>query len=179
MLDEIDELLGTAAPQASAAEAPSVLSEPLPLEMDERALSGLLRLSLSQVRTKAREGVFVRSRPGRYDVAESVGRYVERLREHAARAGRPSAGGDDLKAEKLRLTKAQADAQELKNRQAAGDLVAIADVRREWIVTAADLRSQILAIPARVAARMGLSREAAVTLEDEVRLALEELTDER
>lgn len=179
MFDEFDDLLGTPAPQSSTAQPLPAPSPDLPLEMDERALAGLLRLSLSQVRTKAREGVFVRSSRGRYDVALSVGNYVERLREQAARAGRPAAGGDDLKAEKLRLTKAQADAQELKNQQAAGDLIPIADVRREWIVTAADLRSQILAIPARVAARMGLNREAAVTLEDEMRLALEELKDER
>lgn len=77
MFDDFDDLLGTSEPEHASA--------PLPMELDERGMAALLRLSLSMVRTKAREGVFVRSGRGRYDVSESVGRYVEHLRAIASR----------------------------------------------------------------------------------------------
>lgn len=174
--DDFEHLLGGSdySPSGPLSGIPAVL----PYEMDEKAMAELCRLSLSMVRTKAREGVFIRSRRGRYDVAESVGRYVEALRESAQRSGGRSSGNAELAAEKLRLTRAQADAQELKNRHAAGVLVAIADVRNEWVTAATDLRAQILAIPARVSGRMGLGREASVMLEEELRAALEDLQDE-
>ncbi|WP_158644531.1 hypothetical protein [Paracoccus jeotgali] len=172
-----DDLLGG---ETSPSEAPSADSAPSVYELDERGMSELLGLSLSMVRTKAREGVFVRSNRGRYDVHESVRRYVSRLREAASRNGSPaSAASDELKAEKLRLTRAQATAQEQKNRLAAGEMVAVSEVRAEWVTVATDLRSQILAIPPRVAARAGLNLDAAVILEEEMRLALEGLHDER
>lgn len=156
--DDHDDLLGGG--DSRATEAPSAVPAPLPYELNESALAGLLRLSLGVVRSKARDGVFIRTRPAHFDVTQSVGNYVEALRKSAT--GRPSATGD-LAAEKLRLTKAQADAQELKNRISSGELVAIADVRNEWVTVATDLRAQILAIPNRVSARVGLGREAVIS----------------
>lgn len=156
--------------------------EAIPAIADESQMARLLGVTANRVRTLQRDGLLAKAGPGRWDVRASLGLYLERLRTIAARAGAPAAGGgdsDQLRAEKLRLTRAQADGQELKNRTAAGELVPIADVRIEWVTAATDLRAQILAIPARVAARAGLSRDAAATLEQEIRLALEELRDER
>lgn len=171
-----DDLLGG---ENSPSEALPAVSAILPYEMDERGMAALLSLSVSMVRTKAREGVFIRSSRGRYDVEESVRNYVVRLREVASRNGsRPAGGSDELTAEKLRLMKAQAEKAELHNRLAAGEMVAVADVRAEWMTVATDLRSQILAIPPRVAARVGLDRNAAVILEEEIRIALEGIHDE-
>lgn len=180
-ISHFDDILG-GSPKNASHSAEKSLPLSAPIELDEQGMAALLRLSLSQVRTKARERVFVRSRRGRYDVALSVGNYVERLREVASRVGQTKADGDPadpLKAEKLRLTRAQADAVEQKNGIAAGELVPVAEVRREWVGVATDIRAQILAIPPRIAARAGLSRESAVALEQELRLALEELSHER
>ena len=155
--------------------------EPVPSEgisgiMTEAELASLLGLSVSRIRSLATEGVLPRSSRGRFDVRACLRIYLDRLRESAARAGRPiAAGSDEYKAERLRLTRAQAEAQEIKNRLSAGYLVPVDSVRREWVTVATDLRAQILAIPARVASRMALSRDAAVSLEDELRAALEEL----
>lgn len=172
------DLLGN--PENSPPEALPADPAALPYEMTERDIAALCGLSLSMVRTKAAEGVFIRTRKGRYDVQKSVQNYVGRLREVASRVGKTTSGGSsDLNAEKLRLLKAQAQKAELHNRLAAGEMVAVADVRAEWVTVATDLRSQILAIPPRVAARVGLDRNAAVILEEEIRIALEGIHDER
>lgn len=172
-----EDLLGS---EISPVETPSASQAAVLYELDERGMADLLSLSLSQVRTKAREGVFVRSRPGRYDVQESIRNYVVKLRDAASRTGgRAADNSDEMKAEKLRLTRAQAEKAELHNRLAAGEMVAVSDVRAEWVTVATDLRSQILAIPPRVSARVGLSRDAAVILEEEIRIALAGIHDER
>lgn len=158
---------------------PEEPSNPLGLPaLDERALAELTGLSLSQVRTKAREGVFVRSARGRYDAAASVRAYIGKLRESAARAGRPSAGGDELKVEKLRLTRAQAEREETRVARERGELVSAEAVAREWSSILADVRAALLAVPSRFAASQPhLSAHDIATLGEEIRRALEGLAD--
>ncbi|SEN57909.1 Phage DNA packaging protein, Nu1 subunit of terminase [Gemmobacter aquatilis] len=169
MYDDFDDLLGTTAHENTPA--------PLPIEMDERGMAALMRLSLSQVRTKAREGLFVRSGRGRYDVAESLGRYIEHLRSVASRSGgRPSAVGDadDLRAEKLRLTRAQADKEETRVARERGELVPADAVTREWASLLRDLRNALLAVPSRCGATLGhLTATDIATIDHEIRTALE------
>lgn len=148
----------------------------IPGVMNAEQLASLLGVSHQTVRTAA-----VKLSRGQFDVAATLRQYLDRLRQHAGRAGRPSASSDTeaLRAEKLRLTAAQREAQELKNAQMRAELVPVMQVRQEWTALATDLRAGLMAIPARVSARAGLSREAAALLEAELREALEELTDER
>lgn len=165
--DDFDELLGGSG-QISPA--------PLPFEMDERQMAALMRLSLSQVRTKAREGVFTRCGRGRYDVAESVGRYIEHLRSVASRVGATPPGGspDELKAEKLRLTRAQADKEETRVARERGELVPADAVSREWAGILRDLRNALLAVPSRCGAGLPhLTSTDIATLDREIRTALE------
>lgn len=169
-----DDLLGGA---NSPAEAPSASPAAALQELDERGMAGLLRLSVSQVRTKAREGVFVRAGPNRYDVSESVGRYVLRLREAASRGG-AAQGNEDLKAEKLRLTRAQADKEEARVARERGDLVPADAVTREWTGILRDLRNALLAVPSRCGATLPhLTPTDIATLEREMRAALEDVAN--
>ncbi|WP_192931196.1 terminase small subunit [Gemmobacter serpentinus] len=169
MYDDLDDLLGGSGPQKP--------DSALPLELDERGMAALTRLSLPQVRTKAREGLFVRSGRGRYDVAESIGRYIEQLRSVASRSGgRPAAGGDtdDLRAEKLRLTRAQADKEEARVARERGELVPADAVSREWAGILRDLRNALLAVPSRCGAGLPhLTSTDIATLDREIRTALE------
>lgn len=178
-MESFYDLLGSPEDEDSRpAETPSVSPAALPHEMDERALAGLLRLSPSMVRTKAREGIFVRSRRGQYDVAESVGRYVERLRQTSARAGQPGSDPDELKAEKLRLTRAQADKEETRVQRERGELVEAAEVTREWQNVLRDLRNALLAVPSRCGAGLPhLTATDVATIEREIRIALEAVAD--
>lgn len=146
----------------------------IPATMAEAELSAFLGLSSSRIRTLAADGIFVRSSRGRFDVGISVRNYVARLQEGAARAGRPSEGGDDLKAEKLRLTRAQADKEETRVKREAGDLVEAEAVTREWASILRDLRNALLAVPSRCGAVLPhLTATDTATLDREIRKALE------
>jgi len=146
--------------------------------MNEVELARFLGVEPSRIRTLARDKVIVRTARGRFDVAASVAGYCRRLSAHARTAGRPSEGGDKLKAERLRLTRAQAEAQEAKNRLTAGELVGAADVAREWQSVLRDVRAAVLAVASRYGAAMPhLTATDVAALDRELRAALEGLAD--
>lgn len=150
---------------------------PIPGEMTEAELSAFLGIAPTTVREYAapRQGVIVRTRPGRFDVRESVLGYTASLRDRASRIGRTPAGGDAdaLKAEKLKLTAAQREAQEMKNATIRGDLVSADEVKAGWASILTDVRAGMLAIPARLPE---LTPDQRAKLDAEIRLALERLS---
>ena len=144
----------------------------IPGTMTEAELSNFLSLSSSRIRTLAADGVFFRSGRGRFDVATSIRRYVARLQEGAAR--RTNEGGEELKAEKLRLTRAQADKEETRVKREAGELVEAEAVTRQWATILRDLRNALLAVPSRCGAVLPhLTATDTATLDREIRKALE------
>lgn len=154
--------------------APTVL----PSIVHERDLAALLGISRQAVADLVRRGILARAGRAQFDLVASVAAYCTHLRSPAARAGRPVAGGDELKAERLRLTRAQAEAQEAKNRLAASELVPAADVTREWQTVLRDVRAAVLAVPSRYGASMPhLSATDVAALDREMRAALEGLAD--
>lgn len=148
-LSIFDDLLGG---EASPAEAPSALLGGIPPELTESGLATLLGVGASRIRTLARDGVLVRSGKGRFDTRKSLQGYLENLRVHAARAGRPTEGGDALKKAKTRLAEAQAAKAELQNAALRAELVESSAVQREWQNILRDVRSTVLAVPSRVGA---------------------------
>ncbi|GLK84657.1 hypothetical protein GCM10017653_27270 [Ancylobacter defluvii] len=137
-------------------------------------MARLLDITAERVRMLAKDGVLIKTDRGRFDTQASLQNYIRRLRESAARAGRPSQGGDALKAERLRLTSAQAEAQEAKNAVLLGELVPAADVEAKWAEILTDVRAAILAVPGRIAGRMNLSATDITAIDAEIRLALTE-----
>lgn len=139
-------------------------------------LAAWLGLSSGRVSELARDGILPRqSVPGGYGfpLKDSVRTYAEYLRK---RAGQRS-GSEQLAAEKLRLASEQADKLAIQNAKARGDLIPAAKVRAEWLNIAADLRARLLAVPSRVAAKLGFDRSAAAALDAELRLAMTILTE--
>ncbi|MFN3401863.1 MAG: hypothetical protein ACK4Z4_16105, partial [Ferrovibrio sp.] len=150
----------------------------IPGVMVETDIAAFLNLATSQVRTKTADGILVKIGRGRWDVRRSTTAYIARLQEHAARAGRPVEGGDELKAQKLRLTRAQADKEETRVRREAGDLVEAAAVSREWANVMRDVRNALLAVPSRCGAALPhLTATDIATLDREIKKALEGLAD--
>lgn len=170
---DLSDLLGDDPPSTDAPPKATAL----PVTVHESELAALLGITRQAIGEHVRSGVLTRAGRARFDLVKSVRAYSAHLRKHAARAGRPSDGGDNLKAERLRLTRAQAEAQEQKNRLAAGELVPVAEVRREWVTAATDLRNAMLAVPGRLQARLGLTAAQAEAADVELRLALETLSD--
>ena len=149
-----------------------------PKVVHERDLAALLGMSRQSIAEQVRSGVLDRAGRAQFELLPSVNRYCDHLRKHAGRAGRPSESNDALKAERLRLTKAQAEAQEAKNRLASGELVEAAAVAREWQTILRDVRAAVLAVSSRYGAAMPhLSASDIATLDREIRDALEGLAD--
>ncbi len=158
--------------------APEPLPVTFPKLVHERDLAVLLGMTRQSVAEQVRSGVLDRAGRAQFELVSSVNRYCDHLRRHAGRVGRPAESSDALKAERLRLTKAQAEAQEAKNRLASGELVEAAAVAREWQTILRDVRAAILAVPSRYGAAMPhLSASDVAALDREIRAALEGLAD--
>lgn len=151
---------------------PSPAPNGIPATATTGELAALLGISAQRIRQLASEGLFVRAGRGCYDTRGSISRYCERLR--AERTNRTTPAGDELKAEKLRLVKEQADAAALKNEALRGDLVPAADVEARWTTILTDLRAQMLAVSGRIAGRLALSPADITEIDAEIRLALAE-----
>lgn len=153
--------------------------DPQPVNsIHEREFAALVGITRQAVGDHVRSGVLSRVAPARFDMADSVKRYCAHLREHAARAGRPSEGGDALKRARTKLAEEQAALAAIKAEQARGELVSADAVAREWQTVLRDVRAAVLAVPSRFgAASPHLSASDVAALDREVRAALEGLAD--
>jgi phage terminase Nu1 subunit (DNA packaging protein) len=122
----------------------------------------------------ARQGVIARH--GRNFLREdSTQRYCAHLRKLATGRGGESAIASAT-SERARLTKAQADAVELKNATLRGDMLPAADVEAEWSSILRSVRASMLAVPSRCASRLPhLTKHDTAEIDREVRAALTEL----
>jgi phage terminase Nu1 subunit (DNA packaging protein) len=71
--------------------------------------------------------------------------YLRHLREAAA--GRRGSDGTDLAAERARLARAQAEAQEMKNAQARGELICAGEAEATMVGVMSAVRARLLALP--------------------------------
>lgn len=149
--------------------------DPIPATMTEAQIAAFLDIATSQVRTKTRDGILVKDGKGRWNVRKSLSNYLSQLRENAFKGGPQT---DELKAEKLRLAREQADKLEIANAAARGDMVRAADVEREWANVLRDVRSTMLAVPSRVGSKLShLSAHDIAEIDRELKAALEGLAD--
>jgi phage terminase Nu1 subunit (DNA packaging protein) len=119
-------------------------------------LAGELGISSQRVNQLAREGIIPRVQHGGrffYDRKIACAAYLAHQREVAAgreRLEKMSSGKRAIEDEKLRLTRAQAEAQEMKNRLQQGKLLDAEAVKHAWTSTLAGVRAAMLSIPSRV-----------------------------
>ena len=106
--------------------------------------------------------------------------YIRHLREQAAgrRAQIEDAEVYDLVAERARLAKMQADAQELRNGELRGELMQRADVKQRWASMALSWRERIRSVPVIALSRIpGISKSMARELAELIDATLVELAD--
>lgn len=161
---EIEAVLG-GTPQPAVAEMVSA---------DE--LGAWLGISGTQVHRLARQGTIPRTDDKRFDLRAAILAYAEHLRE--GQRGRLAAN-PDLAEQKVRLARANAEKVEIGNAKARGELLDARQVAHEWRAVVVDLRAAVLAIPSRMAARLGLDRKATQALDAEIRDAMEMIADDR
>ena len=148
----------------------------IPGTMTEAELAKLLGIVTSRIRTLHREGVMIKTGRNQFDVRASLNNYLSRLRDGATKGGGQIP--DDLKAEKLRLARQQADKLEIANASARGELVRSADVEREWANVLRDVRSTMLAVSSRVGSKLAhLTAHDVAEIDSEIKAALEGLAN--
>jgi phage terminase Nu1 subunit (DNA packaging protein) len=105
-------------------------------------------------------GVVARAPRGGYDLDAVRRQYVEHIERVAAdRAG----GGDELAAERARLARVRADAQEMANEAARDELLPADEVRIAVAAAFARVRAKVGALPARLAPQVvGLKTPAEI-----------------
>lgn len=156
-----------------------VNSLPAPLDAISQELSvttggfaALVGTSANHITDRARTGVLRPLGRNRFLVVENVRLYCDDLR---AAAGRHGAG--KRHPGKERLVEAQARLAELKLAATEGRLLAADAVERQWGDALRRVRAEMLAVPSRFAARVGLTAIDAAALDAEIRAALESLAD--
>ena len=138
----------------------------------ESELADILGLTSNRVRILTRDGILSRAAPARYDLRATVRAYVEHLRAGA----RGRAPGDaELKSEKARQTREAADKLAIQNAASRRELLPARDVETAWASTLRNVRAGMLALPSRVAQRLGhLTAHDLSEIDHEVRAVLSE-----
>ena len=161
-------------PKTELAEIDALVGGPEPEGVTAGKLAEWLGLTANRVSALAREGVIPRNADKRFPLRAAVKAYCEN-----ARAGATGRRGDtELAAEKLRLAKENADKLAFQNARARGELIAAAEVEREWAGVLRDVRAAFLALPSRAAGKLGhLTPHDLAALDAEVRDVLMELAE--
>ncbi|SLN77645.1 hypothetical protein [Roseisalinus antarcticus] len=137
-------------------------------------LAEWLGVTANRVSALARDGVLPRNDDKTFLLRPSIRAYCEHAR--AGAMGRRADG--EMAAEKIRLAREQADKIAFANARARGELMDSREVATAWRGVVVDLRAALLAVPSRVAARLGMDRAEAAALDAEIRLAMEAIADD-
>jgi phage terminase Nu1 subunit (DNA packaging protein) len=137
-------------------------------------IAKLLDLTPRRVQQLSSEGIIPKSDRGRYELVPAVRGYVRYLRE---RALGQDLGGEQMAANKAKLTGTRAQIEEMKRARMAGEMVPREQIARAWAEVCMAVRSHLLGIPARLAARIGMAKNA-VEVQQILRREIEEALSE-
>ncbi len=136
-------------------------------------LAERIGISMKVFERLAIEGVMVRVSRGRYMVFASVQAYIRKLTNAAS--GRD---GGVTGAARARLLNAQAEVAEIKQAALRGEFLPAKEVEEAWTAEVRQVRSRLLALPARLGAKLPQLTHADVAMiDDEIRAFLTELAD--
>lgn len=114
-----------------------------------RVIARLLDLTERRVQQLASEGIIPKASKGKYDLVESVRRYVRhlRLRVEASQSGKVTV----LEDERTRLTRARAGLAELDERERRDELVPAVQIEKFLTSILSRVRQGVLTLPSRAA----------------------------
>lgn len=125
--------------------------EPEPSFMDAEItasdLAEMFGVSKRSISDFAERGIIVKTGRNRFSLQKSVHLYCDHLRGIAA--GRGGDNADALTVERARLAAEQADNVAMKNAVLRREMVAISDVRNEWVTIGRRLRNEMMSVPSR------------------------------
>lgn len=150
-------------------------TDPVGETLTAAELGEWIGLTANRVHALGRDGVLPRTAEKTFPLQASIAAYCD----HARSLAKGKAADKALAEEKIRLAREQADKIALQNAAARGELLDSREVANEWRAVVTDLRAAVLAVPSRVASRMGLGREETTALDAEIREAMEAIADDR
>jgi phage terminase Nu1 subunit (DNA packaging protein) len=154
-----------------------------PRSLSKSGFAKVVGLTPGRVSQMIKAGLPVET-DGRIDVARGriwIQDHIDTNRSAAQRQGTLALDGrsESVAAERLRLVKEQADAAALKNAMFRREVVAAADVAREWSAVLRKVRSGVLAVPSRLRQALPhLTAHDVATMDAELRRALEDLAND-
>ena len=139
-----------------------------------KTIAKLFNLTERRVQQLAKEGIIPKAERGKYELIGAVQGYVKYLQDRAV--GQHEAAPTDLNAEKVRLTKAQADEKELQVKVLRGELLPAELVIEMGAALVAAARAKVLAIHSKCRSRFpSIEQDVADEIETLSREALSEL----
>lgn len=123
----------------------------LPRRISCVGLARLFGISTQRIGQLNDQGAVRRLDRNEYALETSIKLYVGHLRKVASSGGADAA----LSSERVRLTRAKANAAEAEQKILAGELVPASDVLAAWEVLVERSRTRLLAIPSMVGGRLG------------------------
>lgn len=146
----------------------------LPTTVPIEVLARILDLSDRRIPQLVAEGIIPKTDRGRYPLIPCVQGYIRYLR--AGSKGQ-NLGSEALAVNHAKLTSARAEIEELKRAKMAGEMVPRDQIARAWSEVCMTVRSHLLGIPARLAARIGMAKNA-VEVQQILRRDIEESLSE-
>lgn len=145
-------------------------ADSIPAELNAADLAALFGVVDRTVHMLATKHVLPRKENGKFDTRDSIRRYIEFSRKRDS----------ELETAKVRLATEQADKLELANAAARREMVATAEVEREWTGVLRDIRASLMAVSSRLGTRLpGLTTHDISEIDAEIRSVLSELAEEK
>lgn len=138
-------------------------------------IARFLELTPQRINQLANAGIIPRIALGQFDFTPVVQAYIRYLR---GRAGGP----DELKDSRAKLTTAKAEIARIHRDRLAGKVIDVEAVEQAWSTVLSVVRTRLLALPAKVAARVKMAAtvvEVAQIIRDEIYDILNELATAR
>ncbi len=128
---------------------PAVEPEPsfMDAEITASDLAEMFGVSKRSISDFSERGIILKTGRNRFDLRKSVQLYCDHLRGIAA--GRGGDNADALTVERARLAAEQADNVAMKNAVLRREMVAISDVRNEWVTIGRRLRNEMMSVASR------------------------------
>ena len=119
-----------------------------------RVLARLIKLSERRIQQLVKEGVLTRESNGKYPMVENIHRYIDYIGIRSRQQTDDELDQVDLNAtykkEKIRLTKAQADYEEIKAKLATNQVIDVAQLELALANVFGLIQSKLLVVPERV-----------------------------
>lgn len=138
-------------------------------------LGEILGLSERRIRELRDERVIPDNGSGRYVLGTAISAYCSHIRP--TQGGGSGGNSGDLTVERTRLAAAQADAVEIRNATARGEVLPVQEVKQVWSAFIVELRSRLLSVPSRVRQKIPAMTAAETgILDTEIRDAMEAIS---